>query len=318
MHQPPNFPYTSRPEAVGASRRDCLKLGLAGLMGSGASQAAEPVVLRYPAPQSPLDTRGADWLKLLEAVLQRTDGSHGPAVRLAPSHEPLSELRQFAELDAGSGLLHVTVATPSARRKTRAIGIDFDVRRGLLGMRISLVDQQRAAAIASIRELEDLRRFTIGQGLGWVDVDVYRSNGLEVVTAPRYDNLFRMLLAGRFDLFPRGVGEVYGEFDSREKAMPRLAVEPSLLLAYPAPCHLYFAPGQVALAARVEKGLLAMKADGSFDAHLWRCHGAHVTRARLQQRRVIRLGNPELIKSTDSSVDADLAYWLNSPAAGRR
>lgn len=315
MHQLPALAYTSRPVRVGPRRRDCLTLGVAGLLGGGASQAAEPLVLRYPAPQSPLDTRGADWIKLLEAALQRTEGA---AVRLAPSHEPLSELRQFAELDADSGLLHVTVAVPSVRRKTRAIGIDFDTRRGLLGMRVSLADQQRLPAIAGVRELEDLRRLTIGQGLGWVDVDVYRSNGLEVVTAPRYDNLFRMLLAGRFDLFPRGLGEVYDEFDAREKAMPRLAIEPSLLLVYPAPCHLYFAPGQAAIAARVEKGLLAMKADGSFDAHLWRCFGPDIARARLKQRRVIRLGNPDLIKGTDASVDANLAYWLNPPPDYRR
>lgn len=287
-------------------------------MGSGSSQAAQTLVLRYPAPQSPEDTRGADWLKLLEAALQRTEGRDAPPVRLEPSLEPLSELRQFAELDADSGFLHVTVAIPSARRKTRAIGIDFDTRRGLLGMRISLVDRRRSLATGDVRGLDELKRFTFGQGLGWVDADVYRSNGLQVVTAPRYDNLFRMLLAGRFDLFPRGVGEIFDEFDLRDAAMPQLAVERALLMVYPAPCHLYFAPSQAAMAERVEKGLLAMRADGSFDAHLWRCHGTSIARARLRQRQVIRLANPDIGRDAEGAVDANLAYWLNPPPDSRR
>jgi ABC-type amino acid transport substrate-binding protein len=292
-----------------ASRRHCLQLGLAGLVGGGAAQATEVPVLRYPAPQSDLDMRSLDLISLLDAALRRTEASHGP-VRLEPSNERLTELRQFAELNADRGLLHVTWATPSAQRKTLAQPVRFDTRRGLLGMRVSLINERRLADLAKVTDLAELRRFTIGQGLAWPDVDVFQASGLKVFTVSGYENLFRMLLAGRFDLFPRGVGEVFDEFETHHAEMPRLAVEPNLLLVYPYPYHYYFAPSQAALAARVEKGLLAMQADGSFDAHLWRYHGASVARAGFRKRRVLRLQNPNLGPESERDIEANLAYWM--------
>lgn len=305
----PPFP-SFLPAAV--SRRQCLQFGLTGLAGvasGGTARAAEAVVLRYPAPQSPLDRRSLDIVQLLGAALRRTEASDGP-VLLEPSHEPLTEPRQFAELNMDRGLLHVAWATPSTQRKTRALPVRFDLRRGLLGMRVALVDQRLLPALARVNDLEGLRRFTIGQGQAWPDVDVCKANGLTVFTVSGYENLFRMLLAGRFDLFPRGVGEVFDEFDPRRADMPRLAVEPRLLLAYPFPYQYYFAPSQAALAARVERGLLAMRADGSFDAHLWRHHGPAVRRARLAERRVLRLRNPNLSPDEQREIEASLAYWM--------
>lgn len=305
------------PASHGTSRRRCLQLGLAGLVGSGVARGGEVPVIRYPAPQSPLDGRSVDLVNLLDAALRRTVASHGP-YRLAPSGEVLTELRQFVELDADRGLLDVTWATPSAARRTRALVVDFDTRRGLLGLRVCLADRQRLTDLAGVADLAGLRRFSIGQGLGWPDVDVYRANGLEVLTVSGYENLFRMLLAGRFDLFPRGVGEVLGEFEARRAQMPRLAVEPRLLLFYPHPYHFHFAPSQAALAARVETGLRAMQADGSFDAHLWRHHGAAVAHARLRQRRVLRLSNPDLTPGAARDAEANLAYWMRPPPPALR
>jgi len=318
MSSPLPFPSLAPPAHAPAlaSRRHCLQLGVAGLIGGGSAQAAEVMTVRYPAPQSPLDSRSQDLIDLLGAALRRTDASHG-LHRLEPSQEVLTELRQFVELDADRGLLHVTWATPSAQRKTRARPVNFDARRGLLGMRVSLIDQQRLPDFAGVTDLAGLRRFAIGQGLAWPDVEVYQACGLRVFTVSGYENLFRMLLAGRFDLFPRGVGEVFDEYQARHADMPRLAVEPSLLLVYPYPYHFYFAPSQTALAARVETGLLAMKADGSFDAHLWRHHGPAVAKAKLRTRRVLRLSNPNLGHEAEREADASLAYWMNPPPAHR-
>ncbi|MCE4557060.1 hypothetical protein [Pelomonas cellulosilytica] len=304
------------PLLAAATRRQCLKLGLAGLAGVGTVHADDVPVIRYPARQSPLDTRSQDLISLLDAALRRTEAQYGP-VRLQPSDEVLTELRQFVELDADRGVLHVTWATPSQERRSRARPVLFDVRRGLLGMRISLVDERRLPELAQVTDLQGLRRFTLGQGLGWPDVEVFRASSLQVFTVSGYENLFRMLLAGRFDLFPRGVGEVFDEFDARHRLMPRLAIEPGLLLVYPYPYYYYFAPSQEALARRVEEGLQLMKADGSFDAHLWRFHGAAIERARLRERRTLHLRNPSISDATAREVESNLASWTKPPPARR-
>lgn len=303
-------------QTASVDRRRCLQLGLAGLLGSGTTMADAPVVIRYPAPQSPLDTRSLDIVTLLGAALRRTEAGHGP-VRLAPSTERLTEPRQFAELNADRGLLHVSWATPSLQRQTRALPLEFDLRRGLLGLRLSLVDRRRLSDLAEVTDMAALRRFSVGQGLAWPDVDVYQASGVKVFTVSGYENLFRMLLAGRFDLFPRGVGEVFDEYEARRAEMPALAIEPRLALFYPFPYYFYFAPSQAALAARVAKGLHAMRADGSFDAHLWRFHGPALARAGLRKRRVLRLPNPNLGVHAQREAGANLAYWMNPPAAYR-
>lgn len=300
-----------------ASRRHCLQLGVAGLVGGNGARAGDVPVIRYPAPQSPLDRRSLDLVALLREALRRTERSHGP-VRLEPAAESLTELRQFAELNADRGMLHVIWATPSLQRRTRAVSVNFDARRGLLGMRVALVDERRLPDIARVTDLAGLRRLTVGQGVAWPDVDVYQASGLKVFTVSGYENLFRMLLIGRFDLFPRGIGEVFDEFDGRRAELPRLAIEPRLLLAYPYPYHYFFAPSQAALAARVEQGLLAMRADGSFDAHLWHHHGAAVARARLHERLVLRLHNPNLAPAEMQELDATLDWWTRPRPARRR
>lgn len=313
---PPPRPPCLVAQTAHVDRRRWLQLGMAGVLGSGGVRAAEPTVIRYPAPQSPLDKRSQDLIALLDAALRRTEASHGP-VRLEPSTERLTELRQFAELNADRGLLHVTWATPSAQRQTRALPLAFDLRRGLLGLRLSLVDKRRLSHLADVTDVAALRRFSVGQGLAWPDVDVYQASGVKVFTVSGYENLFRMLLAGRFDLFPRGVGEVFDEYEARRAEMPTLAIEPRLALFYPFPYYFYFAPSQAALAVRVEKGLQAMRADGSFDAHLWRFHGPAMARAGLHKRRVLRLHNPNIGAAAEREASANLAYWMNPPAAFR-
>lgn len=308
----PAIPAAQTPPLT--SRRQCLQLGLAGLLGgSGPAHGAEVTTVRYPPPESPLDSRSLDVVALLDAALRRTEASHGP-YRLEPSPVALTEPRQFIELEAGSGLLDVLWAAHSLHRPQRLRPLNLDLRRGLLGMRVALVDRQRLTDFASIADLAALRRFSVGQGQAWQDVDVYQASGVRVVTSAGYETLFRMLLAGRFDLFPRGIGEAFEELQSRRAEMPRLAVEPGLLLVYPFPYHFYFGPSQAALATRVEQGLMAMKADGSFDAHLWQRYGPAVARARLRERRVLRLSNPHLGRDAEREADANLAYWMNPPA----
>ncbi|MDR7333662.1 hypothetical protein [Roseateles asaccharophilus] len=187
----------------------------------------------------------------------------------------------------------------------------------MLGLRVSLVEQRLLPELAKVHDLAGLRRFSVGQGVAWPVVEVYKASGLQVSTVAGYENLFRMLLAGRFDLFPRGVGEVFDEFDARRRGMPRLAIDPSLLLAYPYPYQYYVAPSQSALAARVEKGLLAMQADRSFDAHPSRHHGPSVARARLSKRRVLKSSNPNMGPEGERVLDAALAYWLKPPPVRR-
>jgi ABC-type amino acid transport substrate-binding protein len=113
-----------------------------------------------------------------------------------------------------------------------------------------------------------------------------------------YESLFRMIEAGRVDIFPRGIGEIFEELGTREHSLSNVIIEPDLLLYYPWPYYFFVNKDNTALAERLENGLLKMIDDGSFDEIFWRFHGEAIGRARLDERRIIRLTNPLLPPST--------------------
>lgn len=157
----------------------------------------------------------------------------------------------------------VTWKFPHAVVAGRAVRIPL--RKGILGYRIALIARDRQAEIDKIRNLGDLRKVSIGQGIGWGDVAIYEANGIKVHTAG-YENLFKMVAANRIDLFPRGISEIFPEYAARDDVIPDLAVEKNLLIYYPWPYYFFFNKSNNALAKRVETGLGKMMKDGSFDA----------------------------------------------------
>ena len=153
----------------------------------------------------------------------------------------------------------------------------------------------------------DVKKLTIGQGIGWGDVSVYQAAGMKVTTAP-YEDLFRMVTNDRFDLFPRGVSEAFRERDARRDQVPNLAVEQAILLYYPWPYYFFCNRKDTALAARIERGLKRMRADGSFNRIFWKYNRAAIEQARMSERRVIQIPNPLLPKDTPLG---DTGMWFD-------
>lgn len=297
-----------------SGRRRRLLMGAASLVAAPwvHSQPRQPQKVIYPAPLSALDSRSDDLVALLRAALERTEPSHGP-FELQPSI-PLETLaRQIVQLEHGAGL-SVIWASPSAVPERGLRPVRVPTRRGLLGFRVALIHERNQAALRRVRDVDGLRRFALGQGSSWPEVAMYRAHGFQVETG-NYEALFRMLHQGRFDLFPRGVNEVFAEQAARAAQLPGLVVENSLLIHYPLPYYFYCHRDDQALAARLEQGLRAMVRDGSYEAHFWRFHGDAIRQARLQERRLIRLSNPQLAPGT---VPSDPALWLDPVALTRR
>jgi ABC-type amino acid transport substrate-binding protein len=114
----------------------------------------------------------------------------------------------------------------------------------------------------------------------------------------QYGQLFKMLSAKRFDIFPRGAGEIQYEFDRNAADNPDLAIEKNLLIYYPFPYYFFFNRADTALKKRIETGLRIMIKDGSFDQIFNKYYREVIERLNLKNRRVIRLNNPLLPKDT--------------------
>ncbi|MEP4547366.1 MAG: amino acid ABC transporter substrate-binding protein [Saccharospirillum sp.] len=257
----------------------------------------------YPASESELDRRFDDLTLILRTALEKTETDFGPfEMHAAPA--PMTSMRYSQELMAGR-TPNVIWTSTSIERETLLLPIRIPLRKGLLSYRIALTRAENQPKIDQVQELEDLAQLSLAQGIGWGDILVFEANGLRVSTS-EYESLFRMIDAGRVDIFPRGIGEVFDEWEMRREVLPNLTIEPNLLLYYPWPYYFFVKKDNAALAERLETGLLRMIDDGSFDAIFWRFHGEAIERARLQERRVIELSNPLL--PPDTPLD-DSRLW---------
>lgn len=243
-------------------RRGVVASLAAALLAPVAAAADAPVPLRITLPALPLGAleHTVYFPQLLRLALTKTS-SEGP-FEIGHFPEPMSSLRQIAELSR-RGVINLMWDGTSRQRETELLPVRIPLLRELNDYRVFLIRDEDQPRFSRVHSLDDLRGLQAGAGENWPSVDVLRHNRLPVVTTTSYGSLFPMLRAGRFDYLPRGVHEVWAE--QRSQAVHRLAIEQTIFLHYPVPFYFFVSRQDAALAARIERGLLAALADGSFD-----------------------------------------------------
>jgi hypothetical protein len=281
--------------------------------GSSPSNRAAMVYL-YNGPESPDDHRYDYHWTVLREALERTSLQYGPYRMAAVSH--MSEDRQAEELRNEGGKLNVLIRGDTAEYGKAFAAVWIPIDKGLLGYRVFLTRAELQPQLASVNSLDDLKRFSIGQGNGWKDIDILRANGLTVMAGGDYGGLFAMLANRRFDLFSRGVEEVTDEYAQQQHRFPDLAIEPHLLLYYPIARYFWFAKAErsARLAERVRKGMTMMVEDGSLDTLFEESHRQLFTQLRLASRKLFTLSNP--LASPDVPL-RDSRLWFHPVAGGQ-
>jgi hypothetical protein len=267
---------------------------------------AAELVVSYRAPETLQDERIAYDSALLRLALDKTLISHGPYRLVATP--AMNNPRAISSVKAQdfSNFISVLSFDPDLAKA----GLDyvrFPTNLGVVGYRVCFVAAGRADAFKQVRTLEDLRQFTHGQGLGWVDALVLRANGFKVIEAASYDALFKMLAKGRFDLFCRGVNEVLPELKGHQ-GQPGLILDRSIAFHYPLPQFFYTHRDNRALLERVTKGLQQAYADGSLMALFHQHYRASIAFTELGQRRIFQLRNPVV-----DAIDFDFLKYDYKP-----
>ena len=256
---------------------------------------AGELVVRVPAPESLRDTRDDFFVEALTLALEATRGTDGPfRVEFSKIDMPVQGrgIRYLKE----RRYIDIIWTMTSIQREKELLPIRVPLLKGLLGYRLLLIDKRDAKKFEAVKTLEDLRAFTAGQGQGWPDVGILRANGIRVVIGRTYDGLFEMLRRGRFDFFPRGVTEAWGELAVRGEL--GLMAEPHLALHYPTAIYFFVSRRDELLADRIERGLWAAIKSGAYEKLFLRHFGHVLEQADLQSRHFIQLKNPLLPQST--------------------
>lgn len=267
------------------------------LLCAAASAAAETRVV-MPPPENERDLRARHVTSMTQAALDRTAEFFGPG-RVVLAEAVANRAR--TERDLATGMLTAAVLPASVTRDRAYWPIRYPMHLGLLGLRVSLITREQAARFAEIRTLGDLRTVTVGIGEGWGVGEVFSQNDLPMVVSSSYTALFRMLAAGRFDHFSRGVTEIRAELATWAPHLPSLAIEETFLMQAPFAMFLYVTPGEDELAQRLRRGFRALFEDGTFQRSVAEAYGDDIRALRLKDRAVIALDAPAV--AADWPVD---------------
>jgi hypothetical protein len=248
----------------------------------------------YHGPESSHDARYIYHWEVLRTALELTTKKYGDfQLVMAPT---MTEDRQMTEMKKSSPSLTVMIRETNAEYEKILTPVRIPIDRNLIGYRVLMIDKKTQASLLKVKTSDDLKPFPMGQGAGWGDVAILENAGFQVKTEVRYDDLFKSLSFGKFQLFPRGVVEVLEEFRQFKNLYPNLAIESKIMIYYPLPTYFWFHNTESGrkMAQRVDEGMRLMIRSGSlqkiFDKHYTKI----IRELDLKSRMVIKIPNPFL------------------------
>lgn len=280
------------------------RLGIAvALLGAlwGSAQAATWQIY-YPRPLTVTDERPTYPLRLLTEALAAT----GVNYKLMPSERILLQGKALKQLQANREV-NVVWSMTDAQREADLLPIRIPIFKGLVGLRLFMVKPEHEKWFESITRFDELTAYRPVSGHDWPDTKILQANGLEVVTATEYPQLFEMMIQGKADFFPRSIVEIWDEAQQQQDG---LTVETGLALYYPAATYYFVNKNSQVLANLIQSGLQRLLDSGRFDELFMTEFAPMLEQARLDQRRVFTLDNPTLPAETPLG---DKRLWFDLP-----
>lgn len=269
------------------------RLFLSVFLGFAISQyALGDFVVTFVPKEHSQDTRADFAFELLQLSLDKTRPEYGDyrLERLPPSmnltraiHELKRDTYENFYILGGMDMVH--------ENHKNLDYVDFPIDMGMHSYRVCFVSSKSKEKVSAIRELDDLKKFTIGQGTNWPDVEILRHNGLKVFEVPVYTSLFKMLSVGRVDLFCRGITELKNEYEVYGNK-GNFFIEDRFVLYYPMPWVLFLNKKSVLAKKRIEAGLKMAVEDGSVRKLFEQYNREAILFAAMKGRSVIKLENP--------------------------
>lgn len=268
--------------------------------------ATQEMVITYRAAESKSDLRYDYDTRLLRLALENTLATDGPYKLVASPVMNFSRAIHLAKVNALPNFF-IKLSYEKQYNEQGMAFVPFPVDLGIVGYRVCFAHPEVAEQLSRVESLEELRRFSHGQGRGWSDVAILRLNGMEVFEVSKYESLFSMVAARRFDLFCRGTNELLGELNMHEH-INGLTYDKSVTISYPLPRFFYTTSANSKALDRIRRGILIAYENGSLQA-LWYDHYKEsIDFVQLHKRKVFPLENP-LVKD----IDFDYQRYFYNP-----
>lgn len=252
---------------------------------------AQANIFTYKGPESKEDKRYIYVKKVLELALNKTKTEYGD-FELQATNEGMNLGRLLLQMNKGIYKNYFFKVSITDELLENSHVIKFPIDRGVSGYRIAFTNQNRKNSYCAITNKEALSKVIIAQGIGWLDSDILKYNGLNVYTLSNYKSIFEMVSLNRVDLFFRAINEIKAEYETEYVTYPNLVIEPCIALYYPLPRFFVTDKNNIENANRIEKGLQMAFEDGSFNK-LWEEYFRDsIELVNLSNRTLIKLDNP--------------------------
>jgi len=257
-------------------------------------------VFTVRGPEYPADKRGEYDYAVMDLALRKTVSEYGPyELRKTPPGENFKRALQNAKNGVYKNFFIRALATRGLGEVMQVV--PFPVERGILGYRVAFIAGAKQKELSEVTRFSDLTKYSVVQGIGWIDSKILNENGFTIRTGPSFNSMFSMITEDRADLFLRGVNEVLNEWNSYSHQQG-LSIEKTFAIHYPFPRFFHTAKGNSEAADRVYKGLKAAYEDGSF-LKIWKQYFEKSIRfAKLSERRIFSIPNP-LISVQDKTYE---------------
>jgi hypothetical protein len=204
--------------------------------------------------------------------------------------------------------IQLSVFAPSKERIKDYIEVPVPLSRGMLGLRVCLINAEDKALFKAVRNLSDFKKFGIKFIVGseWTDREIFLYNGLDIIEAQKYEDLFRLTLVNKKVCFSRSLNEITNE-TSMAKAFD-LSVEDQILFQYDLPMYVYVTKSRPELAKRIEEGLRIHISEFSYFQHFWNRFADVFQLFKVKKRKLIKLEMPH--KYVSEKVLENPLMWL--------
>lgn len=233
---------------------------------------------------------------VLQRALQLTRAEYGD-FQLERVRQQFSTSRARREINAGKRvnvrcgpyIPAEQIDDPAEVNQPAEVPILFN----LLGYQRLVTQRERLPALAKVENLTDLKAYELGVGRGWVDVDIYRHNGLKVNDGAHVTTLVAMLELRRFDLLPSTLMD-YQEAIAAASRPELLGAAPGLVVRYPFPVMFYVGKNDDVRAARIRAGLEQLTQSGELRELFTQYFQPELTFLAQEDLRILELQNPHL------------------------
>ncbi|WP_269517832.1 amino acid ABC transporter substrate-binding protein [Alteromonas sp. BMJM2] len=261
--------------------------------------------ITYPRPIDDTDERTLYPIALLKLALDKTGVNYElrPSDRILLTGKAMRQLRENREVS-------VVWSMTDIQREKDLTAIRIPIAKGLIGLRVFAIPNQKRAKFAEVESIADMRALVPVQGEDWPDTKILQANGFNVFTVPEFDKAYDFLSQGKGDFFPRSVIEIIPELDKIGKSAS-VSLEPSLAIYYPTAMYYFVSNNNKTLAHLIETGLQRAIEDGSFDELFQSTFMPILDEMNMDERTIFSIENPLL---PDDTPLANEALWYKATA----